>query len=686
MADSISKVYEKYNTSEMKDFLDRKAHILEFDALALIDRSGACTALSVEDNAVLNLQKIVSLPQEQNLFEDTVNVGFFDQQMLFYSAPVYSKGEISHVLVGVRTKEKMQSMISSKAFLGRTASCIVDKEGLVLLSPVDLESFLYLDEVFGIDTKKVYLSEVVKIQKDMDSGTNGKIQFIDENGNENILAYNFLGISDWILLTIVPVNLISGSASTYNLRSILIIAGISLVFLLFLMVIYKMNTENRKRLTELAFTDSITGGMNGTAFQRRYESCTQKHKVFSCVVVILNIRNFKLFNEKFGFSTGNQILRYIYQVIDTQLNKEEDEFAARSEMDHFFICMQESNPRKIQKRIDGITQRINTFHNLESPKYQIRFAAGCCLVQDSTLDINVIQDRARIAARSEQENGRDACIFYDEDVAERVRQERELDEMFEKAIACHEFQVYLQPKVNLKTNRPEGAEALVRWQHPERGLIAPNVFIPVFERNGKICKLDLYVFEEVCKFYKRRQREGKVWYPVSVNLSRYHFFEENFLDEFYQIFQKYGLPEHSIEFELTESMFFDKEHIECIKKGIQRMHEMGFQCSMDDFGFGYSSLGLLKEFDVDTLKLDRSFFLDMSSGKARDIIQSVVELAIKLEVGTVAEGIEQTEQMDFLYSIQCDTVQGYFFSKPLPMQEFEDWVGQYEVKQSGQSV
>lgn len=678
VADSVSKVYDKYNSKELEEFLDRKANILEFDELALIDKENKCVAFSFESEKENATQDIVQLARSQDLFQHTVQVGFFEGQRMFYAAPVYTNRQLSHVLIGVRSKEKMQSLISAKAFLGRTASCIIDSNATVLLSPVDMESFFYLDKVFGVGKDTGRLSDAEKIQNDMSRGSDGMLEFFDKNRERNMLAYNSLGIQDWVLLTIVPVDLISGSASTYILRSSLLIGGISLVFLFSLMMVYHINTQNRKKLMEIAFTDSVTGGLNGIAFQEMYHNYIERQKAFPCAVVFLNIRNFKLFNEEFGFSTGNQMLRHLYQTIESQLDKEAGEFVARSEVDHFFICMQGDDLEVIQKRLDRMVRKINRLRRIDFPRYQIKFTEGCCLVKDDQMDIHQIQDRARMAAGNETENLPNICVFFDETVAEQLKKEQELDEMFEKSLANHEFKVYMQPKVNLKTHQPEGAEALVRWNHPQKGLIMPNIFIPMFERNGKICKLDLYVFEEVCKFYKRREAAGKPWYPVSVNLSRYHFFDENFLDDFYRIFQDYGLPKYSIEFELTESMFFDKEHIECIKKGIRKMHEMGFKCSMDDFGFGYSSLGLLKEFDVDTLKMDRSFFMDISSNKARDIIQSVVELAIKLEVGTVAEGIEQTEQMDFLYSINCDTVQGYFFSKPLPIEEFEEWISQYE--------
>lgn len=214
----------------------------------------------------------------------------------------------------------------------------------------------------------------------------------------------------------------------------------------------------------------------------------------------------------------------------------------------------------------------------------------------------------------------------------------------------------------------------MRWIHPQNGMIYPSDFIPLFEQNGKICRLDLYVYTEVCILLNRWRREGRALVPISVNLSRQHFKIPDFLDRFAEIAGQYEIPRGIIEFELTESIFFNNSQIDLVKKAIVRMHTLGFLCSLDDFGSGFSSLGLLKEFDVDTLKLDRSFFVNMDGEKAKDVITCLIELSKKLKVQTVAEGIEEEDQLEYLRGMRCDMVQGYIFSRPLPIVEFEKWL------------
>lgn len=679
VADSVSQSFDDSDRALLEEFLSRKSGILEFDALFLIGSQGACMTQVISEGNSLDGQKIREMFSAEEFFQNEVQVGFIEGQTLFYAAPVHMEKGPAHVLVGIRSKETMQSMITSNAFEGHTLSCIVDREGGVVLSPTDLKPFTELDSIFKNDPQGEASAELRQMQKDMRSGEAGTVRFTDVTGSENLLAYNPLQINDWVLLTIVPVDLMSGSISSYLFRTVLIVLGTALVFLLLLMLIYRVYNDNQKQLTRLAFEDSVTGGMNSAAFQMRYRGMLREQRPPKAAVVLMNVRNFKLINEKLGFGTGNEMLRVIYQGIEDQLDEKRHEFAARGEMDHFFLCISESRPERIQARVHQMEETINRRLSAAYPGNYLTFAAGCCLVEDAALDIRTIQDRARVAARDETAVAPGRCVFYSDKIAKRLQREQELDALFAEAIASRGFQVYFQPKVDLSSGQLRGAEALVRWNHPTLGVISPADFVPLFERNGKICRLDFYVFEEVCRFYKRRQAAGKPWYPVSVNLSRYHFYEDGFLNKFQAAAQSCGLPENSVEFELTESMFFDRAHNERIEKGIARMHQMGFRCSMDDFGSGYSSLGILKEFDVDVLKMDRSFFLDMDSEKARDIIRSVVELAAKLRLETVAEGIEQAEQIEFLRSIHCDTVQGYFFSKPLPMDEFESWVSQYEA-------
>lgn len=673
IADSMGKKNIFLNRQDAADFMRRKAEILDFDAMLLLERQGDYIWSSgSEAELEIDQQSIFDMETVQEAFNGTAGISYIGQQDLYYSAPVWNGQEVHQVLVGIRSKENIQSMIAAKSFNGKCLNCIVDSKGHLLLDSEDMRPFEQLEEIFEAGSEEVRQS-IVQMQKNIAQGKGGVFEFISIDGSRNYLSYNSLHVNDWVIMTIVPADLISAGSDQYVFRTFVLIVGIFITLALFWSLLYRIYNSSRKKLIEIAFTDTLTGGMNDKAFQLKYQDVAGNQSMQEYAIVHLDVRDFKLVNENFGIAAGNQMLHYIYQVIGRHICRENYEFAARSETDRFFLCIRADGPKMIQNRLNEIIEDINAFHDTDCPHCHLSFRKGACFADKEDMDIRTLQDRARIAAQQDSHGTEHSCVFYDESITEKIKKEQELDGLFGESLNHHDFQIYFQPKVGLKDGRLKGAEALIRWEHPKKGMIFPSDFIPLFENNGKICRLDLYAFEETCKILSRRKHEGKALFPVSVNLSRQHFYHPNFLEEFDAVFRQYDIPYEMIEFELTESIFLDDAGIDAVKEIIEQMHRMGFRCSLDDFGSGFSSLGMLKEFDVDTLKMDRSFFLDISSERARDVIKCVVELAKKLHVKTVAEGIETTEQIEYLSSIQCDEVQGYIFSKPLPIREFEQW-------------
>jgi EAL domain-containing protein (putative c-di-GMP-specific phosphodiesterase class I) len=250
-------------------------------------------------------------------------------------------------------------------------------------------------------------------------------------------------------------------------------------------------------------------------------------------------------------------------------------------------------------------------------------------------------------------------------------QHKIIENRMKSALKNEEFQIYLQPKYDISQNKIAGAEALVRWADPNRGLIPPNDFIPLFENNGFILDLDLYVFDRTCHLLRQWIDRGVNPVVISVNLSRAYLHDFTFLGKFEEIRRKYEVPSNLIELELTETVVF--ENMEILTDIINLIHDLGYSCSIDDFGSGYSSLNILKNIPVDTIKIDRGFFIGENSDtvKSDTIVRSVIDLARKLKMKTVSEGVEYKDQVDFLKEAKCDMIQGYYFSKPIPITEFE---------------
>lgn len=584
---------------------------------------------------------------------------------------LYQENNIIGVWGGTGNKESMQRLIQPVNFDGQGLTCIADTEGNVVISPTDLDPFMRLDDIFKEDSEETTVRNIKRMQENMKEGKNGVFSFVAVDGRELILSYNILKSYDWVLLTLVPADLISYETDRYVIQTFAIVAGTILLFLFFLLILLFIYRNNRRRLEYIAFVDAVTGGMNNAAFCLKLRETLKNARRNEYTVAVINIRNFKMINESFGTHEGDRTLHYCMQIL--RKNVKEGEIAARGNADDFFLCLKEGNRNIVAARLQEIVREINSFNeNLENP-YHLSFRQGAYLIDEPDLDSTIIQDRVMTACMNQQEFGENSCVFYDICFTQKMKQEHELNAMFRGALENGDFKVYFQPKVSLEDEKTAGAEALVRWQHPEEGMISPGDFIPLFEKNGNICRLDCYVFEEVCRTIDRWRREGRKLFPVSVNLSRQHFKRNDFLNQFADVAAKYRIPEGLLELELTESIFFDDNSIAMVRESINRMHELGFKCSLDDFGSGFSSLGLLKEFDVDTIKLDRLFFLDMSKPKAEDVVECLIDLAGRLKVKTVAEGIETQEQIDFLKQIHCDMVQGFFYSRPLRAEEFEEW-------------
>ena len=252
----------------------------------------------------------------------------------------------------------------------------------------------------------------------------------------------------------------------------------------------------------------------------------------------------------------------------------------------------------------------------------------------------------------------------------KLIKEAEIEAKMEKALNNNEFVFYLQPKFNCQGNQLFGAEALVRWIDDNGQMIMPGDFIPLFERNGFIIKLDEYIFESVCKYIANRIQLNLPIIPISINISRLHLFQSNFVDKYLKIKNKYSIPDKILELEITENILIDNLH--ATQKVITRLQEHGFICSIDDFGSGYSSLNSLKDLPFDIIKLDK-LFLDNSYNikKSQEIVKSIITMAKNIDILTVGEGVETDEQLEFLQLAGCDIIQGYIFSKPISVEDFE---------------
>lgn len=660
LADTFSGMPEFLLTEEL---LDRKAAYLEMKDIFVVNADGTTIPANAE-HAGLG-EYLTDTPE---LYTDA-QIFFTEHDEVFFSAPILRDSGENSLLIGVRTNTLLQQMLQDVDFKDQGLCCIVDKDGTVVVSATDDAPFRELNDIFNKDVDSEDALEAQRVLEDINAHRSGVAQFQDVGGEPIMLGYDFLEINDWMLLSLLPSNLFSEGTQVYLISYIIIIGVMALVMLLIFATVWWYYRRALNQIQTAALTDSLTGGPNDLAFQMEGERILQGHPQKSFAIVYLNIQNFKRFNERFGVKTGDEILKQVYRVLRDCL--QEQELMARASGDHFYLLLACADEEAVRQRLHTIMERLDQTLSEQFPIDQAHFDQGAYLIRDRDADFLLLADRAKVASIYQQES--DTCRFYDSALSEQKDREHSLNDSFRSAIQNHEFQLFIQPKVSPDRKQICGGEVLVRWQHPEYGLLFPGEFITLFERSGKICDLDFYMLEETCKLLKGWLAQGRA-VPLSVNLSRAHLISSDlsFLERFKNIKETYQIPDGLIELELTESLMLERREIRLVMDMINRIRKMGFPCSIDDFGFGYSSLTMLKDLNVTTVKLDRQFFQDENE-KSWVVVRQLVQLAHDLGMTVVAEGVEDREQVEKLRECGCDLIQGYVYAKPMPVSDFESW-------------
>ena len=421
--------------------------------------------------------------------------------------------------------------------------------------------------------------------------------------------------------------------------------------------------HGRKRVNLLVTTDTVTGGYNKDYFIQKAgkEIARGRH---SYAVVQLRLEKYRNYCTAYGIKQGENLLEELNTYMVSMLGKKE--IVAHLEKSDFALLLSYQNEETLNIRVKNM---MNILREKKGGQH-LTFSAGICHVKSKYDDISLILSCAGIAVPKVLKI-QDEIIWFNDSMKEEQVWERRIEDDMEKALENHEFQVYLQPKYSTKKEVLSAAEALVRWTHPVLGFISPGKFIPIFEKNGFILQLDDYMLESIAHLQAAWMDQGKKLVPISVNVSRAHFAKENLAEHICSIVDKFKVPHEYIELELTESAFFDDKAV--LLTTVRKLKDFGFKVSMDDFGAGYSSLNSLKELPLDIIKLDAEFFRSVDDiERSNLIVGQTISLAKKLGMEIVAEGIETREQVDFLAKQDCDLIQGFYFSKPLPVAEFEE--------------
>lgn len=583
-----------------------------------------------------------------------------------YAIPVYENDEITGVLTANDEISTFEEILDDKtAMNGYGYIHMIGKEGNFLIRSKNKVVDRNLDTIF--EGGYISDSEQVKIKAAMDKDDSVFSEFVYE-GTSYQIYLEPIGVNGWYLFCVDTMQGIN--APIYQMINVtrVIFIGVLILSIFLLVYGYKMLRKNHKQLIRFAYYDSLTGAYNTVRFIQEMKEALAGPEKYS--VGVMNIHQFKFINEIFGRAQADKLLCYIKQVLEEEL--ETGEYFCRDSGDAFWVLLKEQDEEVISRRLYQIMTKISEFSLSQHRTYQIFLYCGVAVRRDNS-SAEMMMTHAMFALRTAKGTDRNNIWFYDTKLHKQEMLQNYIESHMHQALQDKEFHMFLQPKIDLKTGTLGGAEALVRWIKPDGDMIYPNQFITLFESNGFCARLDMYMVEKVCEQLRNWIDEGIEPIPISVNQSKILFYEEDYVENLCGLIKKYDIPAGLITLEILEGLAIG--NVEEFNRRIMQLKEQGLCISMDDFGSGYSSFNMLGKLKIDELKLDRVFLAEITDeedDKQKIIMEQVVDLTKRLNISTVVEGVETKENEALIRSFGCDFGQGYYYSRPISAEEFDE--------------
>ncbi len=655
------------NSENAIEFLSSQSQGEEFEALYYIDLDGNGISLT-QETFDFSTNKSFTQAKNNEFQIAEPHISPITGEIVFdVAVPVTQNDVITGVLLSEVPINDLYEILDDTAKSGWIF--LVDYDLNILftssLGHMDFESIPPSDiETLGAENVAIGISNAKNNQC-------GSFTYAADYGSGNtqkILTYAPIKMTEWVLVVAIEESVINIDLQTASNQVMGI--GIAILIIIIFFVVYLWIYRNYAvyALEKTAYYDNLTSLPNLLKLKKDMAEVLAKNKDEKYAVVKIDVENFKAINEMFGFDIGNRVLQAFKSIRETV--QEPSLIIARSGIDEFTLFSGNGFLDDMENR----TALYESYYQKFIPElgnYHISFKYGRYHIPVGYTDVDEIINRLNLAHKISKEKKGVIIYDYDESYTKKLLKEAEISSKMKNALANNEFEVYLQPKFSLTDDMLIGAEALVRWREPNGNMIFPNDFIPLFEKNGFIVELDRYVFVKVCETLRRWIDDGKKAITISVNCSRQNLRNTKLIEEISKIADKYSVSHEFLEIELTETATIENQTF--ITDLFSDLRKAGFKISIDDFGAGYSSLGLLKNLKADTIKMDRSFFNDKREAiRAEYVVDGFIKLSHNLEMYVVAEGIETQEQIESLKKIDCDAVQGYFYSKPIPISEFEE--------------
>lgn len=609
-------------------------------------------------------------PMFSNTFTDVIG----KKDINVFASPIYHQGKVTNVLFASIETENLSSKLLNETYNNQGFSDVANKDGkIVITSNSDhrIQNITSITELNFLDDFKI---------EDMQKEKTGVEEFITPSKEHRYLAFHQLDINDWYIVSIVPSSVVTKQINHFLMMAVITWLLLTLLFVAIIIYIYISRNKADKKMEELVFYDDLTQHYNYNRFRVKVQELLDQGVGKEFTLIEADVRDFKLFNEIYGYQGGDTLLRMIMNACEVQCTKEEA--CSRIAGDRYILLLHTKSEEEIIKRINHIIEAINHDSKGMFSMFNLEYKMGIYMIEENDKEFGKCHDRCAYAKKRIKDTP-ETFSFFSHEMYEIQLSEKRMESLMETALEAHEFEVYLQPKVSLKDMKIHAAEALVRWNSPVYGLIPPYRFIPLFERNGFLEKLDMYMIEEVCCILERWQKEEPMPICISVNLSRMYIFKPHFVQRIVELVNRHHIDHKMIEFEITENVIFD--HSEELRSIIKDFQHHGFLIAMDDFGSGYSSLNMLKDIPIDVMKVDQVFFRAEKENKERsfEIIKGVLSMAKHLNIHTVAEGVETESEVAFLKEAGCGEIQGYYYSKPLCMKEFMEFYHHFQGKEKG---
>lgn len=643
----------------------------DFIRMGFVDSSGEGYFMDISGKEYLGvdvgdepfIQKaLAGTPSVSEMMKDR----FGDMYVNCYAVPLYHGSEIIGALTATNKADTFGEIIDGKIMNGEGYLHIIQKDGRYVARS---EHYLVKKDIMnvfepGVLSETEQKAAVGAMEKGQDYFTEAQYE-----GKGYWVNFKAIGINEWYIFCVVPKSSLNGNFEKLLQMFAVIMLLLVLIFLGLFYLIDRIIKHGRKSILQLAYFDHVTGIYNRNKFWNEALARLKTQKNYA--LVIMDIKNFKFVNELFGYGKGDLLLKHVASVCRDSVA--EGELYYRENADRFGMLLLYQSEAELTKRVSGILKRISECPLSESQDYRIVCNCGIKMIDQysQNIELEVCYDQANMALKKAKRQNETPIAYYDDQLHETAVKRNIIENSMEQALENGEFQMYLQPKVDLSTDEIKGAEALVRWIKKDGSCVFPDDFIPVLEKNGFITELDMYMLEQACKVLKEWKIKGYPQIRIAVNQSRIVFYKQGYLSQLREITQKYGVDPSKIVLEVTEGISI--ENIDEMADVIRELHNMGFTVSMDDFGSGYSSLNILKDLAIDELKLDKVFLSETrEEEKGAVIMKNIISLAKELHITTVAEGIETKDQEEFLKGIHCDIGQGYYYSRPIPVEKFVD--------------